>query len=63
MCADTPHTQTTLAHKRNVRGVAWSPFDPAIIATAAADNAIHLWDVRDSRNAKGLASFKARDSI
>ncbi len=52
------HDQTTLTHKRNVRGVAWSPFDPAIIATAAADNAIHLWDVRDSRNAKELASFK-----
>jgi WD40 repeat protein len=44
--ARTP-LQATLAHQRNVRWLAWSLFDSNVIATCAADNSIHLWDIRD----------------
>lgn len=50
--------QATLPHTRNVRGVAWATFEPTLLASCAADNAIHLWDLRELRAPKPTASFK-----
>ena len=50
--------QATLQHQRNVRSFAWSLFDPAVVASCAADNAIHLWDLRDLKNARPASSLK-----
>ncbi len=50
--------QATLTHARNVRSVAWSTFDATIVASCAADNAIHLWDLRDVKACKSIATFK-----
>ena len=50
--------QATLPHQRNVRSVAWSLFDSNVVATCAADNAIHLWDMRDLKSPKASSTFK-----
>ncbi len=64
---DTRSAPVTLAHQRNVRWFSWSLFDGGnVIATCAADNSIHLWDVRDARKpssslkvfTSGLSSVK-----
>ena len=37
------------AHTRAVTDLSWHTFDPQILATAAADTFIYLWDMRDLR--------------
>jgi WD40 repeat protein len=55
--------QATLPHQRNVRSFSWSLFDPSLVASCAADNAIHLWDLRDLKNVRAASTLKARASF
>jgi hypothetical protein len=55
--------QATLPHQRNVRSFSWSLFDPSLVASCAADNAIHLWDLRDLKNVRAASTLKARRLI
>ena len=50
--------QATIPHPRNVRNIAWSLFDPNLLATCGADNAIHLWDMRDPRGPRAQSTFR-----
>jgi WD40 repeat protein len=46
-------------HHRPVNDIAWSPFEPHILATCSSDTNVFVWDLRDTRKALKLKTFCA----